>query len=149
MSTVSPQIFILSKQTYTCSNPSIHTQTQFYWLWHTKTKAQGSMYTHTHTHANTPPHSPDTSADRLWGHLLSLLCHFSFGSGPSSVQHHDLPMWSRSPPAVNKATHSALCVPTGEHVTDKERERIGAFASVFSSNKLFFFRVSVGILISY
>ena len=94
------------------------------------------MYTRIHKelptiHANTPPHSPDTHADRLWGQLLSYCVTLALAQGPAQFNTMTSPCGRTSPPAVNKATHHELCVCvcmcTGECVRDKERRRMWAF----------------------
>jgi len=79
---VSCHMFILTKQTYIhmFQARQSHINTQFYRLCHTETIAQGSMYTCKYT-STLPWHLCRQTA----GSTALLLCHFSFGSRPSSV----------------------------------------------------------------
>lgn len=114
---------LLTVQTCTCSNPHtfLYTLTQL-----DKTIALlHNNYVHTHTHTCKYTSTlPWHQCRQTVGSTALLLCHFSFGSGPSSVQHHDLPTWSHSPPAVNKTTHcvDSVCVCVCRWVTNRERE---------------------------
>lgn len=63
----------------TPSNPGVHTQL------HSFMDSDTPLFTHTHTHAhaNRLLHSPDTSADRLWGQLLSYCVTLALAQGPA------------------------------------------------------------------